>query len=115
MAACGACQNLNAFFDRYDLLLTPATITAAFPIEQTYLAECDGHKFENYILWLAIAYAITLCGAPAISIPCGFTDETLPVGLQIVAPTNCDARAIAGAAYVERLLAIETKPIAPRK
>ena len=108
-------KNLNAFFDRYDLLLTPATITAAFPIEQTYLAECDGHKFENYILWLAIAYAITLCGAPAISIPCGFTDETLPVGLQIVAPTNCDARAIAGAAYVERLLAIETKPIDPRK
>lgn len=107
-------RKLDAFLDRYDLLLTPATVTAAFPVEQTYLAECDGQKFENYILWLSIAYAITLCGAPAISIPCGFTQDNLPIGLQIVAPTNCDGRAIAGAAYIEGLLGIDSRPIDPR-
>ncbi len=108
-------RTLDAFLGEYDLLLTPTTITSAFPIEQIYLAECDGHKFENYILWLAIAYAITLCGAPAISIPCGFTKENLPVGLQVVAPTNGDAKAIAGAAFIENVLAVSRSvPINPR-
>src|ERR1700754_1319819 len=35
-----------AFFETYDLLLTPATIVAAFPVEQRYLAECNGHTFD---------------------------------------------------------------------
>lgn len=107
-------RNLDEFLQRYDLLLTPATITAAFPVEQTYLAECDGQQFGNYVLWLAIAYAITLCGAPAISIPCGFTSNKLPVGLQVVARTNDDARALAGAAFIERILGVMPKaPIEP--
>lgn len=109
-------RNLDAFLQDYDLLITPATITTAFPVEQTYLAECDGTSFENYILWLGIAYAITLCGAPAISIPCGFTADALPVGLQIVAPANEDAKAIAGAAFIERTLAVSPRaPIDPRQ
>ena len=83
-------------------------------MEQTYVAECDGQKFDNYILWLAIAYAITLCGAPAISIPCGFTRDHLPLGLQVVARTNDDATAIAGAAYFEIILGLTAKPIDPR-
>ena len=60
-----------AFFERYDLLLAPATITTAFPVEQRYLAECNGYRFGNYVEWLAIAYAITLVACPAISIPAG--------------------------------------------
>ena len=108
-------RELARFLRRYDLLLTPATISAAFPIEQTYLSQCAGKELENYVLWLSIAYAITLCGAPAISLPCGFTENALPVGLQIVAPTNDDAKVIAGAAYIERLLQISpTTPIDPR-
>ncbi len=50
-----------AFFETYDLLLTPATIVAPFPVEQRYVAQCAGHKFDNYVEWLAIAYAVTLC------------------------------------------------------
>ena len=108
-------RTMDAFLQDYDLLLTPATISAAFPIEQIYLAECNGTKFENYIRWLAIAYATTLCGTPAISLPCGFTEEGLPVGLQIVAPTNDDAKTIAGAAFIERVIAVTpTTPIDPR-
>jgi amidase len=44
-----------SFFETYDLLLTPTTIAPAFPVENRYLAECAGHKFENYVEWLAIA------------------------------------------------------------
>ena len=104
-----------AFFETYDLLLTPATIVAAFPVEQRYLAECGGQKFANYVEWLAIAYAITLACCPALSLPCGFTAEGLPVGLQIVAPPRAEARVLAGAQLIEDLLGLRGAiPIEPR-
>jgi amidase len=104
-----------AFFETYDLLLTPATIVTAFPVEQRYLAECAGQKFDNYVEWLAIAYAITLACCPALSLPCGFTAEGLPVGLQIVAPPRAEARVLAGAKLMEDLLGLKgATPIEPR-
>ncbi|MFO1088376.1 MAG: amidase family protein [Hyphomicrobiales bacterium] len=104
-----------AFFETYDLLLCPATITAAFPVEQRYLAQCNGHTFETYIDWLAIVYAITLVACPAISIPCGFTREDLPIGLQVVAPPHGDARLLAGAQFIEDVLGLGAiTPIDPR-
>jgi amidase len=104
-----------AFFEKYDLLLTPATIVAAFPVEQRYLAECAGHKFDNYVEWLAIASAITLACCPGLSLPCGFTAEGLPVGLQVVAPPRAEARVLAGAKLLEELLGLKsTTPIEPR-
>src|SRR5258708_7570760 len=44
------------FFRTYDLLLAPATIVAPFPVENRYVAECAGTKFDNYVQWLAIVY-----------------------------------------------------------
>jgi len=106
---------LLAFFETYDLLLTPATITAAFPIEQRYLAECAGKKFDNYVEWLAIVYAITLACGTAMSLPCGFTAEKLPVGLQIIGPPRAEGRVLAGAKVLEDMLGMrEQLPIDPR-
>ncbi|MHB2264226.1 amidase [Aliihoeflea sp. PC F10.4] len=104
-----------AFFDDYDLLLTPATIVSPFPVENRYVTECAGKTFETYIDWLAIAYAITLTTAPALSLPCGFTREGLPVGLQIVARPRGEAKLLAAAAALERQLDLGTvNPIDPR-
>ena len=58
---------------------------APFPVENRYVAECAGKKFDNYVEWLGIVYAITLVCCPALSLPCGFTASGLPVGLQMVA------------------------------
>ena len=104
-----------AFFETYDLLLCPATIVAAFPVEQRYVEACAGHRFSNYVEWLAIAYAVTLIACPAISIPAGFTAERLPVGIQIVAPPRAEARLLAGARLMEEILGLKkTVPINPR-
>jgi amidase len=104
-----------SFFETYDLLLTPATIVAAFPVEQRYLTECAGRKFDNYIEWVAIASAITLACCPALSLPCGFTAEGLPIGLQVVAPPRGEARVLAGAKLLEDLLGLKNStPIEPR-
>lgn len=107
--------NAVAFLGDYDLLMTPATIVAPYPVEQRYVAECAGVTFETYIDWLAIAFAVTLTTAPALSLPCGFTAEGLPVGLQIVAIPRGEAKLLSGARQLEKLLDLDTvTPIDPR-
>lgn len=103
------------FFENYDLLLTPATIVPPFPIEHRYVAECAGKKFDNYVEWLGIVYAITLACCPALSLPCGFTASGLPVGLQMVAPSRGEAQLLAGAKVLEDILGVRgTTPIDPK-
>jgi amidase len=104
------------FFKTYDLLLAPATIVAPFPVEHRYVAECAGKKFDNYVEWLGIVYAITLACCPALSLPCGFTASGLPVGLQVVAPPRAEAQLLAGARVLEDILGVRgTTPIDPRR
>ena len=104
-----------AFFEKYDLLLSPATIVAPYPIENRYVAECDGKKFDNYVEWLGIVYAITLVCCPALSMPCGFTASGLPIGLQVVAPPRGEAQLLSGARAMEDILGLRgSTPIDPR-
>jgi amidase len=108
-------QRTLKFFDSHDLLLSPATIVPPFPIEHRYVAECAGKKFDNYVEWLGIVYAITLACCPALSLPCGFTASGLPVGLQMVAKPRAEAELLAGAKLLEDILGVRgTTPIDPR-
>jgi amidase len=103
------------FFETYDLLLCPATIVPPYPIENRYVAECDGKKFDNYVEWLGIVYAITLACCPALSLPCGFTKTGLPIGLQMVAAPRAEGALLAGARVLEDILGLRgTTPIDPR-
>ncbi|MEM8699548.1 MAG: amidase family protein [Pseudomonadota bacterium] len=104
---------MAAFFETYDLLLTPATIVPPFPVEARTVTDCNGQTFETYIDWLAIVFAITLTGCPALSLPCGFTADRLPVGLQMVAPIRGEARLLSQAAALEAELALDLGPIDP--
>jgi amidase len=102
------------FFKTYDLLLSPATIVPPFPVENRYVAECAGKKFDNYVEWLGIVYAITLVCCPALSLPCGFTAAGLPVGLQMVAAPRAELQLLAGAKMLEDVLGLRgTTPIDP--
>ena len=108
-------RRMRRFFESYDLLLCPTTIVPPFPVEQRYVAECDGVNLDTYVDWLMIVHAITLTASPAISIPCGFTADRLPVGLQVVAPGRGEARLLAGARFIEQVLALgPITPIDPR-
>jgi amidase len=103
------------FFESYDILLCPATIVPPYPIENRYVSECDGKKFDNYVEWLGIVYAITLACCPALSLPCGFTRSGLPIGLQMVAKPRAEAELLAGARVLEDILGVRgTTPIDPR-
>jgi amidase len=104
------------FFRTYDLLLTPATIVAPFPVENRYVAECAGRKFDNYVEWLGIVYAITLVCCPALSLPCGFTATGLPVGLQMVVLPRGEGQLLAYAKALEDILGLRgSTPIDPKE
>jgi amidase len=78
------------FFTRYAFLCVPTTQVPPFALEQEYPTEINGQPLQTYIDWMGLCYAITVTGCPAISVPCGFTPDGLPVGLQIVGPPHAD-------------------------
>lgn len=107
-------QRVEAFFRKYDLLLSPATIVPPYPVEQRYVESCGGHEFSNYIEWCTVAYAITCSSCPAVSVPAGFTASGLPVGLQIAGKPRGEAGLLSAAALYEEAAGLAGKvPIDP--
>jgi len=77
-------QAMRSFLERYEFLLLPTVQVPPFPVDQPYVTEINGVKLANYMEWMKSTYLITATSHPAISVPAGFTEEGLPVGLQIV-------------------------------
>jgi Asp-tRNA(Asn)/Glu-tRNA(Gln) amidotransferase A subunit family amidase len=94
-------QVVRRFFERYDLLLTPTAAVAAFPIGLLHPAEIEGRRIENPLQWFPFTFPFAITGQPAITVPCGFTAEGLPVGLQIVGRRFADAGVLRAAAAFE--------------
>ncbi len=72
------CQDFDAAFNEVDLIVTPATPTPAFRL---------GEKSEDPLqMYLSDIFTISvnLAGLPAIALPCGFSREGLPIGLQLI-------------------------------
>ncbi len=72
------------FMQRFDFLALPVSQVPPFDVEQAYPTEIDGTPMHTYIDWMRTCSWITALTLPAISVPCGFTDDGLPVGLQLV-------------------------------
>jgi amidase len=79
-------HRFRMLFERFDVLLTPASPVKPFPLTMNFPDQINGRKFENYVDWIAPAFIVTLVSLPAASAPAGLTHDGLPVGLQIVAP-----------------------------
>jgi Asp-tRNA(Asn)/Glu-tRNA(Gln) amidotransferase A subunit family amidase len=95
----------QSFFERYDVILTPSITISPRPWRELYPAEIDGTPTRTYFHWLALAYAVTIVGHPAVSLPLGLDRNFMPFGLQIVGPRGGDALVLRVAAELEAALA----------
>ena len=80
------------FFDDYDVLLTPTMQMTAFPIGQLTPESIDGHPVDPFFDdWCGFCLPANLTGMPATSVPCGYDEDGLPIGLQVMAARGADA------------------------
>jgi amidase len=115
IARTALCHRVADWFGDHDVLALPAAIVPPFDVDIRYVTEVDGHAFDNYVDWIYITYAITLTGCPAISVPCGFTESGLPVGLQLVGRPFGEAELLRHAAKFEEIAGLgKLTPLVPR-
>ena len=90
---------MGTFHTTYDLLVTPTMPIGAFPAGLEVPEGWDGRWWTT---WTPYTYPFNLTGQPALSVPCGFTGDGRPVGLQIVGPRHADALVLrAGQTYTD--------------
>jgi aspartyl-tRNA(Asn)/glutamyl-tRNA(Gln) amidotransferase subunit A len=106
----GAMQRtFDAFFERYDFLITPTTAAMPWPARDSYPAEIDGKPVgpRGHAVFTPFANAL---GLPAISLPCRIEDDGMPVGVQIVAARDRDHSLLSFAREFENRLFIHRWP-----
>ncbi|GAA3651883.1 amidase [Microbacterium marinilacus] len=106
-----AFQRFAALFAEIDVVAAPAAAVPPFPIEERWVREIDGVAQSDYLQWMRAAWRFTPLGGASMSLPCGFTDDGLPVGLQLVtAPRNDELLLRVAAAFEERVPAWREPP-----
>jgi len=78
-------HRVRQFFQHHEFFVLPTVQVPPFDVNQPYPTVIAGQTMTTYIDWMKSCYYISIAGSPAISVPCGFTPDGLPVGLQIVA------------------------------
>ena len=98
-------REVERWFGDYDLVATPTLSRTALPIEHDFFApiEIDGEIADTVRRsWYPYTLPFNLSGNPAVTLPCGFADDELPMGLQLIGPHLGDARLLRAAALFER-------------
>ena len=96
-------DRVNRFMTRYDYLVLPVSQVPPFDVNQPYVTEINGVRMDTYLDWMRSCSWISVLGLPAISVPCGFTDDGLPVGVQIVGRQHDDLGVLRLACAFEEL------------
>jgi aspartyl-tRNA(Asn)/glutamyl-tRNA(Gln) amidotransferase subunit A len=101
---------VQQLFEKYTLLLTPTLPCRPFAAERDHPGEIAGTPVGRYE-WIPYTFPFNLTGNPAASIPCGFTTDGLPIGLQIVGRRFDEVTVLrASAAFEEAYPWAEHKP-----
>jgi aspartyl-tRNA(Asn)/glutamyl-tRNA(Gln) amidotransferase subunit A len=93
---------IHRWFEDWDFLLTPAVSVAAFPAERLMPEHWPQHDWD-WVSWAEFSYPFNMSWNPAASVPCGFTGDGLPVGLQIVGRRFDDLGVLQASAAFEHM------------
>jgi aspartyl-tRNA(Asn)/glutamyl-tRNA(Gln) amidotransferase subunit A len=85
---------MSLFHLNWDLLITPTLPIAAFTAGREVPEDWPHQRWPT---WTPLTYPFNMTGQPAISVPCGFTTQGLPIGMQIIGPRHEDARVLRAA------------------
>ena len=108
-------QRMADFFEEFDLLACPTAAVPPYSLDQRYVDRIGDTVFDNYVDWMGLQCAVTVTSSPAISIPCGFTSDGRPVGLQLVARPHGEAELLQAAALFEQAAGLDSLlPIDPK-
>ena len=105
-------HRVREFMEEYDFLALPVSQVPPFDVERSFVREINGTAMESYIDWMRSCFYISVLGLPAISVPCGFTLEGLPVGLQIVGKHQDDL-GVLQLAHAFQMASLTDKPRRP--
>jgi amidase len=81
---------IQALFDEFDVLVLPTAQVWPFPVEQRWPDHIGDRAMDTYHRWMEVSLYATFAGLPAISVPVGFDDRGLPMGMQLIGPPRND-------------------------
>lgn len=95
-------RDFDAAFESVDVLLTPTAPSTAF--------KAGAHADDPLAMYLAdlLTIPVNLAGLPAISVPCGFSDAGLPIGVQLIGNVLDEARLLRVAHQYEQSAAVHS-------
>jgi amidase len=81
---------VRRFFERYDYFIVPTAQVFPFDVDLHWPREIAGVKMETYHEWMKGVLPVTMSGCPALAVPAGFSEQGLPMGIQIVGPNHAE-------------------------
>ena len=81
-------------FEGFDVLALPVAQCWPFPASWDWPKEINGTQMDSYHRWMQVMVPASLLGLPAVSVPVGFNDAGLPMGMQLIGPKGADRKVL---------------------
>ncbi len=98
----------------FDILACPVVGLGPLKREIEFPPMVNGVTSRDYLDWLGFSNLATLTGLPALSLPVGELPNGMPMGIQLIGPNRGEAKLLAAARSLERILSVNTRPINPK-
>ena len=111
-------RKVQGWFDRFDVIVTPTLARTAIPIEERLFEpiEIEGQKTDTVRkAWYPYTHPFNLTGHPAMTLPCGFHSDGLPVAIQLIGRRSEDATPVQGGGAVRAGAAVGSQAAEDRR